>query len=149
MLLASACLLGLGCRYDGRSKPLPQLVELLKLGQVMPVCPEQLGGLSTPRARSEIVGGTGEDVLEGKARVLTETGTDVTCQFIRGAMECLYLARQVNPELIVLCDGSPSCGSTRIADGTFSGRKVAGKGVCAALLCKHGFQVCPSERFGR
>lgn len=148
MFLVSACLVGLRCRYDGGSKPQQHLVELLKRGQVIPVCPEQLGGLPTPRPRSEIVGGTGEDVLNGRARVLTEQGADVTSQFVRGAMECLYLARQLNPEAIVLCDGSPSCGTSRIADGTFSGRKVQGKGVAAAVLCQHGFSVCGPEGFG-
>lgn len=142
VILVSGCLVGINCRYDGRCKPREDLVKLVAAGEAVPVCPEQLGGLGTPRARAEIVGGDGDDVLEGRARVMDERGSDVTEAFLRGAMECLRLARLIKAEKAVLCDGSPSCGATRIADGTFSGRKVPGRGVTAALLEKNGFPVC-------
>ncbi|HHV78370.1 MAG TPA: DUF523 domain-containing protein [Firmicutes bacterium] len=141
MILVSACLAGIRCRYDGRSRSHEDVLKLVAAGNAFPVCPEQLGGLPTPRARAEIVGGDGSDVLRGCARVVDESGRDVTKEFVRGATECLRLARVVNAEKVVLCEGSPSCGVTRIADGTFSGKKVPGMGVTAALLRENGFHV--------
>lgn len=114
----------------------------------MPVCPEQLGGLGTPREPAEIVGGDGHDVIDGTARVMARDGTDVTERFVRGAGEALALARLVQAECIVLKEGSPSCGVHRIYDGSFTGRAIAGCGVTAALLSREGFAIVSDEKYG-
>ena len=123
MILISACLLGCACRYDGKSKPHPLAQELARQGLAVPVCPEQLGGLPTPRAPSERQG----------ERVVSSLGADVTAQYRRGAEEALRLA--------VLKERSPSCGSGAIYDGTFTGTVTEGWGTAAALLRRHGVRV--------
>ncbi|MGO3796407.1 MAG: DUF523 domain-containing protein [Pauljensenia sp.] len=137
-LLVSACLAGLPCRYDGRSKPDPEVVALVASGAALPACAEQLGGLDTPRPPAEIVGGDGHDVLAGRARVLTDSGEDVTEDFLRGARATAGLAREHGVEAAVLQARSPSCGCGRIYDGTHSGTLVDGDGVLAALLQTRG-----------
>lgn len=141
MILISACLVGVNCMYDGTSDPRQHFVERIAHGNMLPVCPEQLGGLPTPRPPSEIAGGTGEDVLDGKARIYTKNGDDVTRNFLRGANETLYLARLVGTNLIILRHNSPSCGCGRIYNGAFTGTTRKGNGVTAALLLRAGFQV--------
>jgi uncharacterized protein YbbK (DUF523 family) len=140
MYLVSACLLGLRTRFDGKmlkqSGPL-----IIPLDKIIPFCPEQLGGLSTPRFPAEIVDGGGEDVLGGRAQIVNSIGENLTESFLRGARESLYLARLYNAEGIFLKDGSPSCGSCYIYDGTFSGRQHPGRGVTTALLRLEGFPV--------
>jgi len=133
-LLVSACLAGLPCRYDGRSKPDPEVVALVDAGDAVPVCAEQLGGMDTPRPPAEIVGGDGHDVLAGRARVLTDSGEDVTEEFLRGARATADLARAHGVEAAILQARSPSCGCGRIYDGSHSGTLVEGDGVLAALL---------------
>lgn len=133
-LLVSACLAGLPCRYDGRSKPDPEVVALVDAGDAVPVCAEQLGGMGTPRPPAEIVGGDGHDVLAGRARVLTDSGEDVTEEFLRGARATADLARAHGVEAAILQARSPSCGCGRIYDGSHSGTLVEGDGVLAALL---------------
>ena len=130
-ILISACLLGVGCRYDGQSKGHPLVTALAEKHQLTPVCPEQLGGLPTPRAPSERRG----------ERVVTATGGDVTEQFRRGAEETLRLCRALGCEAAVLKERSPSCGSGRIYDGTFTGTVVDGWGVTAELLKRNGIAV--------
>ena len=115
MILVSACLLGCACRYDGQSKPHPLAQELAKRGLAVPVCPEQLGGLPTPR--------------------------DVTAEYRRGAEETLRLARLYGCTAAVLKERSPSCGCGRIYDGTFTGTLTDGDGVTAALLKENGIKV--------
>lgn len=135
-LLCSLCLLGVRCRYDGESKPhptaTPELLRMLECGLVIPVCPEQLGGLPTPRAPAEVVGGDGYDVLDGKARVMTVQGEDVTGRFLRGAREALRIARMAGCARAVLKSGSPSCGS---------GESRPVIGVTAALLKRDGLRI--------
>ena len=131
MILISACLLGCACRYDGKSKPHPLAQALARRGLVVPVCPEQLGGLPTPRAPSE----------QQNDRVVSADGTDVTTQYRRGAEQTLHLARLYGCKAAVLKERSPSCGSGRIYDGTFSGRLTSGDGVTAALLKENGIAV--------
>lgn len=140
-VLVSACLAGLPCRYDGRSKPDPGIVALVEEGGAIPVCAEQLGGLGTPRAPAEIVGGDGHDVLRGHARVLTDTGEDVTAQFLEGAGRTAALAREHGVQEAVLQARSPSCGCGRIYDGTHSGSLGDGDGVLAALLQENGIST--------
>jgi uncharacterized protein YbbK (DUF523 family) len=133
LFLVSSCLTGLCTRYDGRIKPDRTCLRRLENKTWIPICPEQLGGLPTPREAADIHGGDGTDVLQGKARVLTKTGLDVTPQFIRGAEQVLEIARSQSVTSILLKARSPSCGVT----GTC--------GVTAALLQKHSFSL---EEFG-
>jgi uncharacterized protein YbbK (DUF523 family) len=145
--MISACLAGCHCRYDGKANAVDALQELVEKGEAVFVCPEQLGGLATPRPPAQIVGGTGADVLDGKARVITDGGEDVTEQFVRGAEEALRMAQLVKAKTAILKERSPSCGSTVIYDGTFSGSKRAGEGVTAALLRRHGIEVFSEETY--
>lgn len=131
MILISACLLGCACRYDGRSKPHPLAQELARRGLAVPVCPEQLGGLPTPRAPAE----------QRDGRVFSADGADVTALYRRGAEETLRLAELYGCTAAVLKERSPSCGSGTIYDGTFSGTLTGGWGVAAALLREHGIRV--------
>lgn len=138
-LLISACLLGEPCRYDGLSKPLDEkkLAALRKRYELIPVCPEQAGGLPTPRIPSERRG----------ARVINRAGEDVTAQFRRGAAEALRLARENGCERALLKERSPSCGSGEIYDGSFTGRVVSGDGVAAEALKAAGVRVCGETQF--
>ncbi|MGI6193024.1 MAG: DUF523 domain-containing protein [Christensenellales bacterium] len=145
MLIVSACLAGCQCRYDGNHKADARMMELVQKGLAIPVCPEQLGGLSTPRSPSEIPDGTGADVISGKARVLTKDGRDVTEPFIKGAQETLRICKLAGATKAILKANSPSCGSGVIYDGTFSGKKKEGDGVTAALLRENGIQVLSEE----
>lgn len=143
--LVSACLLGMPTVYDGRSHPQPGLIRLAARGLILPICPEIAGGLDTPRPTAEIVGGSGEDVLDGRARVLTVLGEDVTEVYMRGAELALALARRYGVTVAILREGSPSCGSERIYDGTHSRRLMPGQGVTTALLRRHGITVQSEE----
>ena len=130
-ILISACLLGAACRYDGGSNPVFSVEALMGRCQLVPVCPEQLGGLPTPREPAERTEGG----------VVTKTGADVSAQFQRGAEQALHLARLYGCKEAVLKERRPSCGSGRIYDGTFSGRLTSGDGVTAALLKENGIAV--------
>lgn len=141
MKVISACLIGCECRYDQKSCLEPELEQLLREGEVIPVCPEQLGGLPTPRPPAEIVGGDGYDVLDGKARIVDRQGNDVTEPFLAGARQALRLAQAVGATTAILKENSPSCGSSFIYDGTFTGSKVTGVGLTAALFRRHGIEV--------
>jgi len=142
--IISACLLGLNCRYNGVAKPCQKAIDLSKDEIIIPVCPEQLGGLSTPRVPSETTG-DGLDVLEGKKRVINKSGVDVTKQFIRGAEEVLRLVKLFGIDEAILKQKSPSCGCGQIYDGTFSDKLIKGDGVTAALLKKNGIRVITEE----
>ena len=146
MRIVSACLLGVKCRYDGKDASERRLLELAKRVELLPVCPEQLGGLPTPRQRAWIVGGDGWDVLSGKAKVLTENGKEVTNNFIRGAEEVLKLAKLFGATEAILKTGSPSCGLGEIRE-PFSEKPMRGDGVTAALLEKHGLRVLTEKEF--
>ncbi|MGJ7516653.1 DUF523 domain-containing protein [Pseudomonas baetica] len=141
-ILVSRCLLGHRVRYDGgASGPFDQLQLWFDEGRIVPLCPEVAGGLPTPRAAAEIPGGQGVDVLEGHASVMTTEGKDVSAQFLSGAYQALELVRKHDIRIAVLKANSPSCGNLLTYDGTFSGVKVSGEGVTAALLKRHGVQV--------
>lgn len=130
-ILVSACLLGCPCRYDGKSKPNTGVLALLEQHTLIPVCPEQMGGLATPRPPAECKCGG----------VFTQAGTDVTVQYRRGAEEALRLAALYGCTCAILKERSPSCGSGEIYDGSFSRTLVDGDGVTAALLKQHGIAV--------
>jgi len=147
MIIVSACLVGINCKYDGKNNFVEGIAELMKKGIIMPICPEQLGGLETPRLPAEIVGGGGKEVLEGKGRVLRINGEDVTKEFIKGAEESLYIARYVKPEALILKSKSPSCGFGKIYDGTFSKTLKDGNGVTAELLSQNGFIILNERNF--
>ena len=129
-ILISACLLGVSCRYDGASRPHPKVTALAGRHELIPICPEQLGGLPTPRPPAE---------RQGDAVRTRET--DVTVQYRRGAQEALKLYRLMGCEVAILKERSPSCGSGRIYDGTFSGTLRPGDGVTAELLRFHDIPV--------
>lgn len=150
-ILISACLLGRPVRYDGTGKLLadPRLDRWQTEGRLVPICPELVGGLPVPRPAAEITGGSGVDVLEGRARVVTTTGEDVTAAFLAGAEAALDLARRNGCVHALLIDRSPSCGSLKIYDGTFSGRRMVGAGVTAALLATHGIGVFADHEIDR
>ncbi|MEM3565342.1 MAG: DUF523 domain-containing protein [Candidatus Bathyarchaeia archaeon] len=135
MKLCSACLLGIRCRYDGRDALNEKVITLLKKEILIPVCPEQLGGLPTPREPAEIRG----------EKVITRFGKDVTENFKRGAEEVWKIAKLFGVREAVLKQGSPSCGCGRIYDGTFSGKIIEGDGITAAMLKKHGIKVITEE----
>jgi len=129
VFLVSACLIGLPTRYDGASRPCPACRLELAGTFWVPVCPEQLGGLPTPRPPADLVGGDGSAVLAGSARVVNREGLEVTAQFIKGAEMVLSLARELAVTGVFLKSGSPSCGCGRVL------------GVTAALLRREGFTV--------
>jgi uncharacterized protein YbbK (DUF523 family) len=135
MKLCSACLLGVKCRYNGRDARNKKVMALLKKEILIPVCPEQLGGLPTPREPAEI--------REGK--VITKSGKDVTENFKRGAEEVLKIAKLFGISEAIFKQGSPSCGCGRVYDGTFSGKIIEGDGITATLLKKHGIKVITEE----
>ncbi|MFF0524363.1 DUF523 domain-containing protein [Actinomadura nitritigenes] len=142
-ILVSSCLAGRPVRYDGAAKPVGGgLFERWRAeGRLVPFCPEVSGGLPVPRPPAEIVGGDGGAVLDGTARVVTEAGTDVTAAFLRGACLALAAAERAGARIALLKEGSPSCGSGRVYDGTFSGAPVPGTGVTTALLRREGIRV--------
>jgi len=131
--LISACLLGVNCRYDGKTNKLPEekLRELTEKYELIPVCPECLGGLTTPRVPAERRGGG----------VFAKDGRDVSTEFHKGAKEALYLAKLLGAELAILKERSPSCGSGVIYDGSFTGALTEGDGVTAELLKQNGIKV--------
>lgn len=147
MIVVSACLAGFDVKYNGSNNTNQQLKNLFEQKKVIPVCPEVLGGLSTPREPAEIVGGDGDDVLDGKAKVLTKSGMEVTDEFIKGAEETLRIAKDLGATAIILKERSPSCGSSMIYAGDFNGNKRFGNGVTAALLKRNGIEVFSEENF--
>ncbi len=130
-ILISACLLGVNCRYNATGKMIPELEELISKHILIPICPEQLGGLSTPRSPAEIRGES----------VINKDSVDLTAEFIRGAEETLKLAKIYNCKFAILKERSPSCGSGKIYDGTFSKTIVDGDGFTAKLLKENGIKI--------
>ncbi|MBC2580258.1 DUF523 domain-containing protein [Clostridium sp. DJ247] len=141
MIIVSACLCGINSRYDGDSNKNEKVFNLLKEGKAIPVCPEQLGGMCTPRPAHEIYKGTGKDVIEGRAKVISKEGGDGTEYFIRGAYETLKIAKECGVKVTILKAKSPSCGYGKIYDGSFTGNKIDGNGVTAELLESNGIKV--------
>ncbi|BBO85180.1 hypothetical protein DSCO28_57460 [Desulfosarcina ovata subsp. sediminis] len=144
MILVSACLCGQPCRYDGRSKPHPRFMNRQARDGVLPICPEQLGGLSTPRTACSLFGGDGADVLAGRATVVDRFGADRTQAFIQGARRTLEMAEDHGIRRCCLKAKSPSCGSATLrlpADGAWPQGYRPVLGVTAALLLAHGMQI--------
>ena len=131
MILVSACLAGFPCHYDGTSKTNEKIVQLVREDKAIPVCPEQLGGLTTPRLPSEIRNG----------RVFSSEGRDVTPEFEKGAAAVLQIAKEYGCTKAILKARSPSCGKGQIYDGTFSGKLVDGNGKTTELLLENGIEV--------
>ncbi|MES9685204.1 DUF523 domain-containing protein [Gottfriedia acidiceleris] len=146
MILVSSCLAGLEVRYNGSHSLNNRIQKLLQENRAITVCPELLGGFLTPREPAEIVGGDGEDVLDGKAKVVEKSGRDVTELYIKGAYHTLRKAQEVNATIIVLKEYSPSCGSAVIYNGEFKAKKVVGNGVTTALLKRNGLRVISEEK---
>ncbi|WP_416292407.1 DUF523 domain-containing protein [Paenibacillus illinoisensis] len=145
--LVSSCLAGVACRYNGTASLDEKIQELVAQEQAMMVCPELLGGFSTPREPAEIVGGTGKDVLAGTAQVMERGGRDVTDLYIKGAYQTLEWAKKLDVTCIVLKEFSPSCGTQAIYDGRFANHKVQGEGVTSALLRQEGYEVISEIEF--
>ena len=140
-LIVSACLLGVSCRYDGKSKPCEKVKRLAEKYELIPVCPEVFGGLSTPRPPSE---------MQNDGSFINALGEDVTANYRKGAEETLRIAMENGCKLAILKEKSPSCGSGLIYDGTFSGTLVPGDGVTAELLKENGIEVYgETEEFAR
>ncbi|KQC06063.1 MAG: hypothetical protein APR54_07780 [Candidatus Cloacimonas sp. SDB] len=137
MLIVSACLAGINCRYDGLNNYNPRIAELVRNGEALPVCPEQLGGLSTPRLAAEIQNG----------KVINTAGKDVSEYFTRGAFETLKIAKLINCRTAILKQRSPSCGYGEIYDGTHSGKTLIGNGITALLLLDNGINLKTEDDF--
>lgn len=134
-IMVSACLLGENCKYNGGNNLSEKVMNYVKGHEVIPVCPEVLGGLSTPRLSSEIVDGV----------VTASNGRSVDMEFRKGAQMGLDLAKENEVDLVILQSRSPSCGVKQIYDGTFSGNKIAGQGIFARLLTENGYKIIDVE----
>ena len=130
-ILISACLLGVNCKYDGTNNDNEKVNEYIKDKELIIICPEIMGGLTTPREPSEIL----------NEKVISKSGKDVTQNFKRGANETLMLAKKFNVKKALLKSKSPSCGCGLIYDGTFNGKLIKGDGITTELLKKHGREV--------
>ena len=135
MKLCSACLLGIECAWNGKSKYNEKIAELAKTEILIPICPEQLGGLTTPRDPAEIKG----------EKIFTKKGQEVTEQFIKGAEETLRIAKLLNCKEAILKQKSPSCGCGIIHDGTFSKTLVDGDGITTKILKLNGIKVISED----
>ena len=135
MIFVSGCLVGINCKYSGGNNFNEKIFNMVKEGKAIPICPEQLGGLSTPRNPSEI------KIIDGKRRVIDNQNNDVTENFKRGANEVLELAKKLNIKKAILQPRSPSCGVGKIYSGNFDGKLVDGNGILAELLIKNGIEV--------
>ncbi len=135
MIVVSECLLGINCKYNAGNNACKPLIEFAKNGGVIPVCPEQLGGLPTPRIPAEIINN----------KVRNKNGEDVTGNFKKGAEEALKIVDLVKPELIILKAKSPSCGYQKIYDGSFTGKIIDGNGVFAKMLIDRNYKIITEE----
>ena len=135
MQIVSACLAGIKCRYNGTSAPCPKIIALVQQGKAIPVCPEQLGGLTTPRAPAEIKNN----------KVITKEGKNLTKEFKLGAKEALKIAKLANCKEAILKSKSPSCGCGLIYDGTFSEKLIRGDGIFAKLLKDNRIKITNEE----
>lgn len=135
MIIVSACLAGIECRYDGSSYMIPTIVEMVRKGKAIPICPEILAGLPTPRPQAEQCNG----------KIVSLNGEDQTAQYLSGAKIGLKIALVSNCRQAILKSKSPTCGYGNIYDGTFSGRLVHGDGIFSKLLKENGIEVCTEK----
>ncbi|MBS4536270.1 DUF523 domain-containing protein [Clostridium sp. D2Q-14] len=144
MYLISACLVGVNCRYNGKDNLNEKVLDFMRNNETIIVCPEQLGGLRTPRFPAEIVG------IDGKKKIVVDNkNTDVTKEFYKGAYEVLKIAKLYNIKGAILKSKSPSCGYGKIYDGSFSNKLIVGKGVTAEILEKNGIKIYTEEDIDR
>ena len=143
MILVSACLAGIDCRWDGENRLDPEIKELVDKKEAIALCPEVLGigAPGVPRESVELVGGDGNDVLDGKARAISSSGRDVTENFILGSSKILKILKAYDIKEAILKSNSPTCGVDHIYDGTFSGTLKDGDGVLTALLKRNNIKV--------
>jgi len=141
MIVVSACLAGISCRFDGNAKPCEEVINLVKQKKAVPACPECMAGLKLPRPPAEICGGDGRDVLTGRAEVYNKDKVCVTEDFIKGAEKFVAFVKKHNAPYVMLKSKSPSCGVSTIYDGSFSGSLRKGCGVACALLEQSGIRV--------
>lgn len=141
MIVVSSCLAGIACRFDKTAKPNDEIIALVKSGAALHACPECLAGMKRPSPPSEISGGDGHDVLDGRACVYNNKSENVTASFVEGAHRFLEFVKKHSAECVILKSNSPSCGVSRIYDGSFSGVLKDGCGVTAALLMENGIAV--------
>lgn len=147
-ILVSGCLLGIKCVYNLENREVELIKEITQYRTVIPICPEQLGGLATPRTPQCINKGSGFDVLDKKALVIDRDGINVTDNFIQGANEALKIAKLAKVKEAILKERSPSCGVTEIYNNMVDDkRKVAGSGVTASLLIRNGIEVYSEDLF--
>ena len=140
MILVSACLVGINCKYSGGNNYNQKIFDLVKDGKAIPICPEQLGGLNTPRKPVEL------KVINGKRYAIDNEGNDFTENFERGALEVLNLAKNLNINKAILQPRSPSCGVNKIYSGNFDNKLVDGNGILTELLKQNGIDVLtPNE----
>lgn len=137
MKLCSACLLGINCRYNAKTKPNKKIINLALKETLIPICPEQLGGLPTPRPAAEIKDN----------KVLTKNGDDITKQFRQGAKEVLKIAKLFNIKSTIFKQRSPSCGCGQIYGDNFSGKIIKGDGITTRLLKDNGIRIETEENF--
>lgn len=147
MIVISACLVGEKVRYDANHKLDLFYKNLIDEKKAISICPEILGGLQVPREPAEIIGGDGYDVWNDQAKVMTVKGRDVTIQFKEGAKRALSIIKDLNANTVILKSDSPSCGSTVIYDGTFTGNKKEGVGVTTALFTLNDINVYDEKNF--
>ncbi|WP_446897574.1 DUF523 domain-containing protein [Clostridium sp. LBM24168] len=141
MIAVSACLCGINTRYNGSNSLNSRILKLMESGKIIPFCPEQLGGLSTPRLPCEISGGCGSDVIEGNAIIIDSKGRNLTDKFLRGAYESIKICRKCNIKTAILKSKSPSCGYGEIYDGSFTGNRIIGNGVTAEIFIRNGIKI--------
>ena len=144
MIIVSACLCGDNCKYNGGNNANEKVKDFIKGKEVMYVCPEQMGGLSTPRNPSEIVG-SAKGILYGEDKIISNKGVDVSREFISGARKVLEIAKKNKVNLAILKAKSPSCGKGFVYDGTFTGNKIIGNGITAQILMDNGVKVINEE----
>ena len=140
MYLISACLCGVNCKYNGANNYNEKCNKLFISGKAVLICPEQLGGLTTPRVPSELQGNA-KDVIEGKGKVITKEGLDVTMEFIKGAKEVVKIAKKIPVSAAILKEGSPFCGVNFVYDGSFNEKKVKGRGITTEMLNEIGIKT--------
>ena len=136
MYLVSSCLAGFKCRYDGNDNAIPEVIELINRGEAIPVCPEQLGGLTTPRIPCEIIRSD-----DGGCYVIDRLGNDRTEAFRVGAEHCVNIAKTLGIKKAIMKAKSPSCGYGEIYDGSFSGKLIKGNGLVIEALLKEGIEI--------